>query len=168
MVGIVAAGAGREAVGVDGDGEFGSGEKDGGGGDEIPGVGGEDIEGEQVEVAGMVALFAGESVAEAAEVASTFAGGEAFDLDAEVVLAVFDADVVGAGVAPGLGDGEAALGGGVHEAEFDPFSALLVGFETFPVIHVARVQRRKARLWRPRLRFSCENFFLLSTYRIAS
>ena len=51
--------------------------------------------------------------------------------------AVFDANVVGEGVAPGFADFESALEGGGHETEFDPFAALFVGFEdAFVWVHV--------------------------------
>jgi len=59
---------------------------------------------------------------------------------------VVDADVVGASVSPGLEDAEAALGGGAHEAEFDPLAALLKAFEFLPMVHwLWRAPKEKAR-----------------------
>jgi hypothetical protein len=46
---------------------------------------------------------------------------------------VFDADVVGLHVSPGLADGEAALGGLCHELQLDPFAALFEAGETLPM-----------------------------------
>lgn len=74
-----------------------------------------------------------DAVAEAAEVSSAFAGGEAFDLDAQEAAEVVDGDVVGEGVSPGLEDAKSAERGGGHEEKFDPFAALFERFELFPV-----------------------------------
>ena len=52
-----------------------------------------------------------------------------FDLNAEDAAVVFDHEVVGSGVSPGLGDHESVLGGAGHETEFGPLSAEFVGFE---------------------------------------
>ena len=48
---------------------------------------------------------------------------------------MFDADVVGLRVSPGIADGEAALGGLRHELQFDPFAALFEAGEAFPMFH---------------------------------
>jgi hypothetical protein len=42
---------------------------------------------------------------------------------------VFDHEVVGSGVSPGLGDHESVLGGAGHETEFGPLAAEFVVFE---------------------------------------
>jgi hypothetical protein len=128
----VSTGAVRKAVGVDGDGKFGFGAEDFGCGDEIPGLGGEDVDGEQVEVVGAVALKSRAAVAEAAEVASAFASGKALDLHAEQVAAVFDYKVIFEVVAPGFEDAISVERGGGHELQFDPLSALLEIFELLP------------------------------------
>ena len=44
-------------------------------------------------------------------------------LDAEEASAMFDDDVVGRAVAPGLGDAESELGGAGHETQFGPLAA---------------------------------------------
>jgi len=145
----VAAGAGGRAVGIYSEPHFGFGAEDRGAGDEVPGFGGEDVESEQVEVVGAIALFSGTAVPEAAEVSAAFAGGEALDLDAEESAAVFDADVVGGAVSPGLGDAEAVQGGLRHEFEFDPFATLLERVKTLPTLHLPHPRlgpKEKARL----------------------
>jgi hypothetical protein len=75
-------------------------------------------------------------------------------LDAQEVGAVVDADVVGASVSPGLEDVEATLGGGGHEAEFDPLSALLEAFEILPLVFLRMIhgfvtspKRKRRGLW---------------------
>jgi len=75
-------------------------------------------------------------------------------LDAQEVGAVVDADIVGASVSPGLEDMEAALGGGSHETEFDPLSALLEAFEILPLVFLrlihgfdASLQKKRRGLW---------------------
>jgi hypothetical protein len=61
-------------------------------------------------------------------VAAAFGG---FDLNAEDAAVVFDHEVVGSGVSPGLGDHESALGGAGHETEFGPLSAEFVVFKIY-------------------------------------
>ena len=53
---------------------------------------------------------------ELAKVSGAGTDGGGLDLDAENVWAVGDADIVGGGVAPGLGDGVSVLEGAGHEA----------------------------------------------------
>ena len=53
--------------------------------------------------------------------ASAFVFG-ALDLDAEEAAVVFDGEVVGGHVSPGLGDGESVLGGAGHETQFGPLA----------------------------------------------
>ncbi len=106
-----------------------------GGGDDVPGCDGDYVGGEEIELGESVILLFEVVGLELAEVSSAGAAGGGFDLDTEEVGAVVDADVVGASFSPGFEDAEAALGGGGHEAKFDPLAALLKTFEFFPVIH---------------------------------
>ena len=125
VVAGVASGAGR-AVGIEAEPHFGSGEKNFGAGDEIPGVHRKNVNGEEVEVFCAVTLFAGAAVAEAAEISSaSAASGEALDLYAKHASAVLDDDVIVERVAPGLEDAISAEGGGGHELQLDPLASLL-------------------------------------------
>jgi hypothetical protein len=56
----------------------------------------------------------------------------AFHLHAQQASALLDAYVVGKIVSVGLEHVVSVEGGGGHEEEFDPLSALLVGFEFLP------------------------------------
>src|SRR5882724_11904632 len=114
VVGGVATGAGR-AVGIDGEVHFGFGEKNGGAGDEIPGLGGQDVEGEQVDEIGAVMMKSGAAMAEKAEVSAAFARGESLHLHAQKAAALFDAEVVGEGVSPRFQYVIAVQGGCRHE-----------------------------------------------------
>ncbi len=49
----------------------------------------------------------------------------AFDLDAGEMAAVFEGEVEGGHVSPGLGDDEAEFGGASHETELRPLAARL-------------------------------------------
>lgn len=111
--------------GVEGDGELAAAEEEGGG-DDVPGVLGDDVGDEEVEVAEGVAAAGGVGL-ELAEVSVAGAAGGGFDLHADEAGVVVEADVVGEGVSPGLEDVEAAFEGGGHETEFDPLSTLLEG-----------------------------------------
>jgi len=86
---------------------------------EVPGVGGDDVGGEEVEVAGVVGDSVGVEVAFVG-VAATVDG--AFDLDAEEAAAVVDGEVVGSGLSPGLADVEVEFGGAGHEAQLRPLT----------------------------------------------
>ncbi len=96
----------------------------GGEGEDVPGVGGDYVGGEEVDFVGGV----GDAVVvEAAAVGIFFAALEgAFDLDAKEVAAVIDGDVVGGVVSPGAGEDEAEFGGAEHEVQLGPFAAELV------------------------------------------
>jgi hypothetical protein len=59
-------------------------------------------------------------------------------LHAKKVAAVFDADVVGGGISPGLGDFEAAAHGLRHKLQFDPLATNFEVFETLTLRHVLR------------------------------
>jgi hypothetical protein len=111
----VASGAGR-AVGIEPEPHFGSGEKNPGAGDEIPGVGGKNVDGEEVEVFGAVALHAGAAVAKAAEIsAASFTRGEALDLHAQEVAGAVDDDIVLKRVSVRLEDAKSVGCGLRHE-----------------------------------------------------
>src|SRR5207253_616775 len=97
VVGGVAAGAAGRGVGIDGEVHFGFGGENGGAGDEVPGLRGQDVEGEQLDEIGAVTLKSGAAVAEAADVSAAFAGGESLHLHAQKAAALFDAEVVGEG-----------------------------------------------------------------------
>ena len=99
MVACVAARAGR-AVGIEAQVHVRFVAKNCCTGDEIPDLSWQQIEGEQVQIFGAVALFAVASVMEAAQISAAFAGEEDFDLDAEKLSTIPDADVVFPAVAP--------------------------------------------------------------------
>jgi hypothetical protein len=152
MVWGVATGAGR-GVGIDGEVHFRFGEKNGGAGDEVPGLGGQDVEGEQVDEIGAVALDSGAAMAEAAEVSAAFAGGESLDLHAQKAAALFDAEVVGEGVSARFQYVISARGGGRHEYEFDPLAALfeILSPTSHPPAPDSALEIQKARPGGPRL-----------------
>ncbi len=91
-------------------------------GEDVPGVGGDDEGGEEVELVGAVDDVAG---ADGADVGIVALVEGAFDLHAAKEAAVIGSDVVGGGFSPGLVAAEAALGGALHETEFGPLSAEL-------------------------------------------
>ena len=93
-----------------------------GGGEEedVEGVGGDDVGGEEVDLGGGVGDAVVVEVA-FVRVAAVVYG--AFHLNAEEVSVVVDGEVVGGGVSPGLGDADAEFGGAGHETEFGPLSA---------------------------------------------
>ena len=106
-------------------------------GEDVPGVGGDDEGGEEVELVGAVDDVAG---ADGADVGVVALVEGAFDLDAAKEAVVVGGDVVGGGFSPGLVAAEAALGGALHEAEFGPLSAefgvrdmLAVGHRVLPL-----------------------------------
>ena len=92
----------------------------GGDGEDVPGVGGDDEGGEEVELLGAVDDVAG---ADGADVGVVPLVEGAFDLHAAEEAVVVGGDVVGGGFSPGLVAAESALGGALHEAEFGPLSA---------------------------------------------
>ena len=101
-------------------------------GEDVPGVGGDDEGGEEVELVGAVDDVAG---ADGADIrVATFVDG-AFHLNTEEVAVVVCGDVVGGGFSPGLSDAESALGGALHEAEFGPLSAEFGVLDVFAVGH---------------------------------
>src|SRR5579863_7394832 len=96
---------------------------DGGVGENIPVVGGDEVGGEEIDGARSVAavLWAAD-----AETVSTFgmAAHGAFDLHAEDGTGVFDPDVGAGESAVGAGDFESLASGEGHEVKFGPGSAL--------------------------------------------
>lgn len=100
-------------------------------GEDVPGVGGDDIGGEEVELVGAVDDVTG---ADGADVGVVPLVEGAFDLHAAKEAVVVGGDVVGGGFSPGLVAAEAALGGALHETEFGPLAAELGVFDMFAVI----------------------------------
>jgi len=91
-------------------------------GEDVPGVGGDYVGGEEVDLVGAV----GDSVGvEVAFVGAAAVEDGAFDLDAGEVAVVFEGEVEGGHVSPGLGDDEAEFGGAGHETPFGPLAARL-------------------------------------------
>jgi hypothetical protein len=136
FVGLVAVAVFFEGLdGIEHDSLFAFGAEEQGGGDEVPGFDGDYICGEEVELGESVVLLFEVVRFELAEVSGAGAAGGGFDLHAQEVGTVIDADIVRASFSVGLEDAEAALGSGGHEAEFNPLSALLEAGEFFPVIH---------------------------------
>jgi hypothetical protein len=111
--------------------------EDDAGGEDVPDIFGDDVGGEEVDgaggVAGAVAIRG-----EGAEVSVAEAVAGLLDLHAEKVAAVFDANVVGGGISPGLGDFEAAAHGLRHKLEFDPLATNFEVLETLALRHVLR------------------------------
>lgn len=103
--------------------------------DQIPGILWNNVSGKQVKLFQRVVFFLMKMRLESTRITRTLSAASGLDLHAKKVLAVFDADVVGARVSPGLADGEAALGSLAHELQLDPFAALFEAGEAFPVFH---------------------------------
>jgi len=91
-------------------------------GEDVPGVGGDDVGGDEIELVGLVGDVAGADGADIGMLALVLG---AFDLDAEEVSGGFDGEVVGGVVSPGLGDAESEFGGAGHEAQLGPLAARL-------------------------------------------
>jgi len=100
-------------------------------GEDVPGVGGNDIRGEEVDLVGAV----GDSVGvEVAFVGVAAVEDGAFDLDADEVSAVGQGKVEGGHVSPGLGDDEAEFGGAGHETQLRPLAPRLGVADVHPGI----------------------------------
>lgn len=80
---------------------------------DVPGAGGDDVGGDDVDLVGGVGVAVGVEVA-AVGVPALLAG--ALHLHAEEMSATLDGEVVGSIVAPGFGDAESEFGGALHEA----------------------------------------------------
>jgi len=101
--------------------------------EDVPGVGGDYICGDEVDLGAGVGGAVG---VEVAFVGAAALEQGAFHLDAEEVSAAFDGEVVGGVVAPGLGDAQAEFGGAGHETELRPLAARLgVADGTFWILH---------------------------------
>jgi hypothetical protein len=111
----VASAAGR-AVGIEAEPHFRSGEKNPGAGDEIPSLHGKNVNGEEVEVFGAVALYATTAAAKAAEIsAASVVRRESLHLHAEEAVGAVDDDIVFKRVSVRLEDAESAGCGLRHE-----------------------------------------------------
>jgi hypothetical protein len=89
-------------------------------GEDVPGVGGDYVGGDEVDLVGAVEDVVG---GQAAAVGVAAAALGAFDLYAEELSGAFDGEVVGGVVSPGLGDAEAEFGGAGHETQLRPLAA---------------------------------------------
>src|SRR5579863_4019886 len=89
-------------------------------GEDVPGVGGDYVGGEEVQLVGGVEDVAG---ADGADIGVAALVDGALDLDAEEVALVIGGYVVGGGFSPGLGDAETEFEGALKKAEFGPLSA---------------------------------------------
>ena len=100
-------------------------------GEDVPGVGGDDVGGEEVDLVGAV----GESVGiEVAFVGVAALEDGAFDLDADEVSAVCEGEIERGHVSPGLGDDEAEFGGASHETQLRPLAPRLGVADVHPWI----------------------------------
>ena len=91
-------------------------------GEDVPGVGGDDVSGNEVDLLGSVGDAIG---GEAAAVRIPALLDGALDLDAAETSAMFDDDVIGRAIAPRLGGTESECDGAGHEAQFGPLAAHL-------------------------------------------
>jgi hypothetical protein len=114
----------------------------GGEGEDVEGVGGDYVGGEEVDLGG--------GVGDAVVVEVAFVGvflafvESAFDLDAEEVAVVVDGEVVGGAVAAGLGEDEAEFGGAELETEFGPLSAAFGVLDVWAFGHRVLVEKSSA------------------------
>lgn len=98
-------------------------------GDDEPDGDRNDVGGDEVELVGAVGDAVGVDVRFVSVVALALGG---FDLHAQEVgtlaagIGDDDGDIVGGGVSPGTGDGEAVLGGAGHEKKLGPLALLFV------------------------------------------
>jgi hypothetical protein len=89
------------------------------GGNDVPGIGGDDVGGDEIELIGGVGNSVGGYAAAVGVPAATLG---ALDLDAQEASAMLDGEVVRGSVSPGLGDAKAVLGGAGHKAQLGPFT----------------------------------------------
>lgn len=89
-------------------------------GEDVPGVGGDYVGGDEIDLVGAVGDSVGGDAA-AVGVPAFLLG--TFHLDAAEAAAVVGGEVVGGGVSPRLGDAEAEFGGAGHETKFGPLAA---------------------------------------------
>ena len=93
-------------------------------GDDVPDVFGDDVGGNEIEIATLVAAPCGADIALVAAFGPAIAGG--LDLHADEVSVGFDDRVVAGGVSPGVENLEAVFGGGGDKLQFRPLAAALV------------------------------------------
>jgi hypothetical protein len=103
---------------------------------DVPEVDGNEIDGEDVELAGQV--MDASLANDVAGVRAIAAEGGGLDLDAHVVSVVLDSDVVAGGVSVRTGDAHAASGGASHETELGPLTTLFAACDgtSILVLHV--------------------------------
>jgi hypothetical protein len=100
-------------------------------GEDVPGVGGDDEGGEEVELVGAVDDVAG---ADGTDVGVAALVDSALHLNTAEEAVVVGGDVVGGGFSPGLVAAESALAGALHETEFGPLSAEFGVLDVFALI----------------------------------
>jgi hypothetical protein len=103
----------------------------GGEGEDVPGVSRNNVCGDEIDLVRGVRAAA---VADRANVGVQPLLAGAFHLYSEEASIVFDGDVVGSTISPGLGDAEAEFAGAGHEAQFGPLSARLGVADVRPLI----------------------------------
>jgi len=101
------------------------------GGNDVPGVGGDDVGSDEVQLVGGIRHSIGGYVA-FIRVAAFVLG--ALDLDAQEASIVFDGEVVAGHVSPRLGDAEAMFGGASHKAQFGPLTPRFGVLDVNPLI----------------------------------
>lgn len=114
---MLAAGGEEEVAAEDGD-DFG--------GEDIPDIFGDDVDGEEVDLVAGVVRAAG---LDCDDVSAALAGCGGLDLDAEETAVALRGDVVAGGVSPGLGGAESSLDDSGHEDEFGPLAAMFGVFD---------------------------------------
>jgi len=95
--------------------------------DDVPGIVGDDVGGEEIDVVGGVeaASVAVASNAKIDEVSATMRGEGGFDLDAEQAVSAGDYEIESKAVAVGLADAESEASGFKYEDEFGEFAFAL-------------------------------------------
>jgi hypothetical protein len=122
---VAAAAAWVATEGVDADHEASA---EGADGDDVPDVGAEDENGEEINFGGQVGeMFVGGLPVSVNGIGAVMGGGAGFDLDAPGALAGVEEEVVALAVAVGLGHDQALAAGFYHEHHFGEFAALLAG-----------------------------------------
>jgi hypothetical protein len=97
------------------------------GGEYVPDVFWNKVDGEVVDLLGGVRVLMGGD--ETARIGGAGPAVGTLDLHALEAAILFDGDVVAGGISPRFGDAESAFRGASHEEQFNPFAALLIGFE---------------------------------------
>jgi len=116
---LVGAAGGEEEVAAERDDNFG--------GEDVPDVFEDQVDGEEVDLAPGVELAA--AGFDGDDVSAVGAGNGGFDLDTEKMSAALDGDVIAGGISLGLGSVKPALGDAGHEIEFGPLAAMLGVFD---------------------------------------